>query len=128
MDTIPTLPLPEHPARIRRERHTFALPPMCPVSGNPQVGSTITLSYRPRDRTLEVTRLYHDIQRLVGGLRDATGALVVRDMEHAMQHLTQVAADALGVSVVAVAELILEPAQRMQLIVRAWPAQATDAR
>jgi hypothetical protein len=93
-----------------------SLPRCCPVSGNPQPGSSLTLRYRARDRVLEVYSLQAHIRAYVGGHADGT-----RNMEAMVQQIAQVAADVLGVAVRAVADLNLQAGQKMRLVVRARP-------
>jgi len=92
--------------------HTLPLPPMCPVSGNPQPGSYVAVRYTPRGRTLEVYALEAHIARFVGGwLRDGAH---IRDMEQMIATLAADCAASVGVPVRVRARLVLD-AGRMAL-------------
>jgi NADPH-dependent 7-cyano-7-deazaguanine reductase QueF len=91
------------------EAHILPITPACPVSGNPQSGSSITITYSPSDRILEVESLRSYVDSYTGGLGD------IRSMEGMMQAITQDAADALGVSVEVIADLNIRPNQKMRL-------------
>src|SRR5438477_9326062 len=93
---------------IMRMEHRLGLPPCCPVSGNPQPGSQITIRYLPRKKVLEVFSLRRFINEFVGGHPDGT-----RNMETMIQRITQACADAVGVRVRCRAELDLLPDQTM---------------
>jgi len=92
-----------------RETHTIPLKPCCPVSGNPQEGSTIAIAYSPDGKLLEVEALRAYVDSYQGGRGD------VRSMEGMCQQITQDCANVLGVMVHAVAELVITPGQRMTL-------------
>jgi NADPH-dependent 7-cyano-7-deazaguanine reductase QueF len=99
-----------------QEQHTLDLPvACCPRSKNPRPGSTITIAYTPRGRSLEVGSLYAYLHSFVGGLRDDQGELVVRDMEGMIQRIAQDSADVLSVPVTVVAKIMLAPQQLMEL-------------
>jgi hypothetical protein len=105
----------------RLESHVLELPPCCPVSKNPRPGSTLTICYRPCGTVLEVGALYAYIHQYKGGLRDALGAIVVRDMEGMVSLIAQHCADAVGVPVSVCAHLVIAPKQRMYVLVRKTP-------
>jgi len=93
-----------------RQEHIIALDPACPVSGNPKKGSTIKIGYSPKLWHLEVYSLRAFIDQFKGGLTYPTmapGQYEVRDQEHMIQYVAQACADAVGVEVEAVAQLIL---------------------
>ena len=96
------------------------LPPMCPISGNPQEGSTLELSYRPNGWCLEVYSLAQVAARFAGGWRGTDRYPAERNMEGAVRLLVQMASHALGVRVRGRADLVLD-AGRMLLTVRAQP-------
>lgn len=105
----------------RREVHILELPPCCPVSKNPRPGSTLMIVYRPQESVLEVGALYAYVHQYRGGLRDATGALIIRDMEGMVSLIAQHCADAVRVPVSVCADLVIAPKQRMCLFVRKKP-------
>jgi 7-cyano-7-deazaguanine reductase len=91
------------------ETHVLDLPACCPISGNPQPGSTLTIRYEPRERILEVAALRAYIDSYVGG-HDG-----VRSMEGMIQQIAADVAAAVSVNVCVEADLIIEPGQRMRL-------------
>ena len=96
--------------------NSLELPRCCPVSKNPQPGSTLTLRYRARERVLEVYSLKQYIQQFVGGHPDGT-----RNMEAMIQNIAQTCANLLGTPVRACADLELMPYQKMRLVCTAKP-------
>lgn len=89
--------------------HILELPQCCPVSGNPQSGSTVTISYVTLDKALEVYSLKQYINSFVNG-RDE-----VRGMEDMIKKIAIDCQAALNIPVVVEANLILEPSQKMVL-------------
>ena len=102
------------------ESHILELPSCCPISGNPQGGSEIEISYRPGELLLEVASLRKYVDSYVNGRGE------VRSMEGMVQQITQDCADVLRVVVKITARLILEPQQRMKLETRATPQKAVN--
>src|SRR3954468_6828545 len=96
-----TLPHDE-PGRLLM-RHTLPLPSCCPVSGNPQPGSEVRISYRPQHHVLEVYALTAYLRSYIGGHADGT-----RNMEPMIQHVARDCAEALGVRVIVRAHVILQ--------------------
>lgn len=96
-------------------RHIVALPIMCPVSKNPQPGSTLLLQYTPQQGlVLDVDDLADEILQYVHGHPSG-----VRDMETTIQRLCEFAASAVKVPVTALADLLIYTSpgsqQRLQL-------------
>ena len=102
-------------------QHAVEVPPCCPVSRNPRPGSTLTICYRAQEQVLEVASLYAYIHQFVGGLRDASGQIVVRDMEGMLLRVAQDCAQAIGVPVRVYANLWIAPKQRVSTIARGYP-------
>lgn len=102
------------------QRHEVALPPCCPVSGNPRAGSALRISYRPAGWCLEVYSLRAVVNRFRGGWPGTERYPAERNMEGMIRTLAQMAADALGLRVKARADLVLD-AGRMTLRVSAEP-------
>jgi NADPH-dependent 7-cyano-7-deazaguanine reductase QueF len=86
-----------------RSRHTFDLPRMCPVSGNPQPGSVIAVYYTARRWFLEIETLGAYIASYIGGRAHAGG--LIRDMEQTIQQIAQDCAASLEAPVTVVADL-----------------------
>jgi 7-cyano-7-deazaguanine reductase len=88
--TLATVPNQEPGVRLL-VRHALPLPQCCPVSGNPQPGSEIRISYRVGACVLEVYRLQQYLQSYVGGHLDGT-----RELEAMVQRIARDCAAALG--------------------------------
>lgn len=95
--------------------HVLDLPQCCPISGNPQPGSTITIAYRGTKGFLEVAALRSFIDSYVGGKGE------VRSMEGMLQEIAQACADILRVDVKLSSHLIIEPRQIMRVKCFAFP-------
>ena len=91
------------------ETHVLPLDPACPVSGNPQAGSSISIIYTPASLLLEVESLRAYVDSYTGGRGD------IRSMEGMIQGITQDAANILGVAVEVRADLNIRPNQKMML-------------
>lgn len=100
--------------------HRLTLPACCPVSGNPQPGSTVEISYRSEDWCLEVYSLQHTVQKFVGGWPGTERYPADRNMEGMVRLLAQMCADALCAQVTVRAQLVLD-AGEMELIAYAYP-------
>lgn len=108
------------PAVAITQTHTIKLPTMCPVSGNPRKGSTLTVTYQPSGWCLEVYSLRRVAKTFVGGFQGAGPYSADRNMEGAVATLAKMCADAVGVPVRATADLVLD-AGGMTLTVEAVP-------
>lgn len=103
-----------------RVSHELPLQPMCPISGNPMEGSTVTVSYVPTQSTLEVVSLRDYLDAFVGGRRMDDGTEVV-SMEDVVERLAVDAAEALRVRVSVAARLLINPGQTMCMDSVAFP-------
>lgn len=92
-----------HPELPTESAHRFDLPRMCPVSGNPQPGSVLTVRYVAREWFLEIETLGAYIESYIGG-RPMSRDLI-RDMEQTIQQIAIDCAASVGVPVVVVADL-----------------------
>jgi NADPH-dependent 7-cyano-7-deazaguanine reductase QueF len=99
----------EYRCAFTYHEHELELPSCCPVSGNPQPGSRITISYEANDGFLEVTSLRAFIDSYVGGKGD------VRSMEGMLQEIAQACAETLKVQVTLKSNLLIEPGQIMRV-------------
>lgn len=90
-------------------QHVVQVPPCCPVSGNPQMGSTLSIAYTPAAVLLEVASL----QKYINSYQGGRGA--VRSMEGMIQAITKDCADTLGVGVEVTTDLYIAPAQRLRV-------------
>lgn len=89
--------------------HVLHLPELCPATGNPASGSTLTLRYAAGERLLELFSLDTYIDAFVGHT-------VVRDMELFVQTVAQDAANAVGVEVTALADVRLNRVRQGQRV------------
>lgn len=87
---------------------TVNLPSCCPISGNPQKGSTLRLSYRQTGVVLETYSLDSVVKSFKGGFKGVGGYPEERNMEGMICLLCKMASDALGTRVRAYADLILD--------------------
>lgn len=85
--------------------HSVPLPRCCPVSGNPLPGSRLTVCYMPEAIVFPVENLATFVAEYV----DGHGTRNVRNMEEMIQDLAVRVRDEVGVSVRAVAALIIQP-------------------
>jgi 7-cyano-7-deazaguanine reductase len=91
-----------YPALTMRVRLTYPFAQLCPVSGEPQPGSTITISYNAGALLLETKALQHYLASFAG--ENPHG---VRDLEQAAQVIAQQCANVLGTSVYVQADYYL---------------------
>ena len=101
--------------------HVVSVPRCCPVSGNPQPGSLLRVSYAPvAGLVVPVEALEELVEQYVGGLGS------VRAQEEMIQHLAARCADSVRVPVRARADLLIAPPfggeqQRMVVSAHARP-------
>jgi NADPH-dependent 7-cyano-7-deazaguanine reductase QueF len=95
--------------------HILRIDGMCPVTNNPQIGSTITIAYKGAQSFLEIASLRAFVDSYKGGKGD------VRSMERMLQEIAQSCADVLRVDVKLTSELLIEPAQVMRICCFAFP-------
>lgn len=95
--------------------HVLDLLRCCPVSGNPQPGSVLSIFYKGQRGFLEVQSLLDYVQTYVGGKGD------IRSMEGMIQAIAQDCADILEVDVRVEARLMIKPSQRMIVKCYAFP-------
>jgi NADPH-dependent 7-cyano-7-deazaguanine reductase QueF len=107
-----------HPRLDTDVRLTFPFERLCPVSAEPQPGSTISIAYRAGGWLLETKALRRYLASFAG-----ENVYGVRDLEEAAQVIAQQCANALGVRVrVSTAYLLAEG--RMDVDVQAVPKVA----
>ena len=83
-----------YPALTTRVRLTYPFAQLCPISGEPQPGSTITISYNAGALLLETKALRQYLASFAG-----ENPYGVRDLEQAAQVIAQACADLLGIRV-----------------------------
>jgi NADPH-dependent 7-cyano-7-deazaguanine reductase QueF len=92
------------------QTHILPLPQCCPISGNPQPGSTLYLSYYAGAEFLEVYSLRKYVTEYIGGRGD------VRDMEGMIIQIARDCAATLNSPVLAWAYIVLQRGDAMQII------------
>ncbi|MFW5709109.1 MAG: hypothetical protein ACOCX5_02695 [Chloroflexota bacterium] len=97
-----------------RVSHRLPLRALCPVTGNPQAGSELVISYVPAAVLLDVFGLAEVIQGYVGHQQ-------VRDIEYMVQHVTQRFANVLDVAVTVSAHIVLDIDQGLDIEAIAEP-------
>lgn len=106
--------------------HIVDVPPCCPVSGNPKIGSTLRVSYLPTAGVVvPVEALAEMVSEYVGGFGR------IRAQEEMIQSIAQRCADAVSVPVRVRADLAIAPPfggddQRMIVTARAKPETSHD--
>lgn len=93
-------------SRLTRETHEVEVPALCPKTANPLVGSTVTITYVPQGKLLEVYSINEYINAFVGSQE-------VRDLELLTQVIARDCCDALGVRVRVLGKYILNIGQTM---------------
>lgn len=101
--------------------HVLDLPQCCPMSGNPQHGSTIAITYTPLEFLIEVESLHGYVNSYRGG----RGA--VRTMEGMIQAIAQDCANCVQVEADVKANLNLAPEQKMIVQCFALPAPSPQS-
>ncbi|HEX2697155.1 MAG TPA: hypothetical protein VHM28_05560 [Anaerolineales bacterium] len=91
-------------ARLTKEIHEVQIPPLCPKTGNPIAGSTLTISYLPEKKLLEVYSLNEYVASF-------TGSNEVRDLELLTQVVARDCHEVLGVKVTVTGTYILNIGQ-----------------
>ncbi len=89
--------------------HVLDLPQCCPISRNPQLGSTVTIRYMSSNKALEVYSLKQYIDSFIGGKDN------VRGMEDMIKQIYIDCQKVLDIPITVEANLILEPNQKMVL-------------
>jgi len=100
---LSTIPNPTI-AKIRKQIHEVEVPALCPRMGNPISGSTLTISYTPGEKLLEVYSLTEYITSFVGSRE-------VRDLELLTQVVTRDCRNTLGVKVFVTGRYLLNIGQ-----------------
>jgi NADPH-dependent 7-cyano-7-deazaguanine reductase QueF len=91
-------------AKIRKQTHEVTVPPLCPKTRNPIEGSTLTISYVPEGKLLEVYSLNNYVVSFIGSNE-------VRDIELFTQVVARDCHNILGVQVSVTGKFILNIGQ-----------------
>src|SRR3954463_13692104 len=104
-----------YPALTTRVRLTYPFAQLCPVSGEPQPGSTITISYNVGALLLETKALRQYLASFAG-----ENPYGVRDLEQAAQVIAQACADVVQTAIHGGAKYHL-PSGEMEVDLQAEP-------
>ncbi len=91
-------------SKITKQTHEVDVPSLCPKTGNPIAGSTLTISYIPGERLLEVYSLNEYISSFIGSNE-------VRDLELLTQVVARDCHGILGVPVSVIGMFLLNIGQ-----------------
>lgn len=91
-------------SKISKQVHEVDVPPLCPKTANPISGSTLTISYVPDEKLLEVYSLNEYIASFVGSNE-------VRDLELLTQVVARDCGSLLGVQVSVIGRFLLNIGQ-----------------
>ncbi len=93
-------------ATLTRETHEVQVPPLCPKTANPIAGSTLTISYIPAQKLLELYSLRDYVASFIGSQE-------VRDLELLTQVVARDCHDVLGVKVSVTGRYVLNIGQTL---------------
>ena len=91
-------------SKLAKQIHEVELPSLCPKTGNPITGSTLSITYSPNEKLLEVYSLTEYIASFIGSNE-------VRDLELFTQVVARDCHNVLGVKVSVIGKFILNIGQ-----------------
>jgi NADPH-dependent 7-cyano-7-deazaguanine reductase QueF len=91
-------------SRLTKQTHEVEVPSLCPKTGNPIAGSTLTITYKPDQKLLEIYSLNEYIASFIGSQE-------VRDLELLTQVIARDCHDILRVGVSVIGRYILNVGQ-----------------
>src|ERR1051325_6382251 len=91
-------------AKLSKQTHEVQVPALCPRTENPIQGSTVTISYAPDQKLLEIYSLNEYIASFIGSQQ-------VRDLELLTQVIARDCHEVLGVQVFVSGKYILNVGQ-----------------
>ena len=91
-------------SKLTKQTHEVVVPPLCPKTANPIAGSTLTITYVPEDKLLEVYSLNEYVASFIGSKE-------VRDLELLTQVVARDCHEVLGVKVSVIGKYILNIGQ-----------------
>ncbi|HEY2979769.1 MAG TPA: hypothetical protein VGJ22_01195 [Anaerolineales bacterium] len=91
-------------SRLTKQTHEVQVPPLCPKTENPITGSTLTITYAPAERLLEI----YSLNEYVAAFR---GSNEIRDLELLTQVVARDCREALDVDVTVVGKYVLNIGQ-----------------
>ncbi len=93
-------------AKLTKQVNEVQVPPLCPKTGNPITGSTLTITYAPNEDLLEFYSLNEYVASFIGSQE-------VRDLELLTQVVARDCHEALGVKVSVIGKFILNIGQTL---------------
>ena len=91
-------------SKLKKQIHEVAVPSLCPKTANPVAGSTLTITYVPKHRLLEIYSLNDYVASFIGSNE-------VRDLELLTQVVARDCRKVLGVNVSVIGKYILNVGQ-----------------
>lgn len=91
-------------SKLTKQIHEVQVPPLCPKTGNPISGSTLTITYIPKEKLLEVYSLNEYVASFIGSNE-------VRDLELLTQVVARDCHSVLGVHVSVIGRFVLNIGQ-----------------
>ena len=91
-------------SKLIKQVHEVDIPSLCPKTGNPITGSTLTITYKPDQKLLEIYSLNEYVASFIGSNE-------VRDLELFTQVVSRDCHAALGVHVSVIGKYILNIGQ-----------------
>ena len=91
-------------SKLIKQTHEAIVPPLCPKTENPIAGSTVTITYTPDQRLLEIYSLNEYLASFIGSQE-------VRDLELLTQVIARDCHEVLGVQVFVSGKYILNVGQ-----------------
>ena len=93
-------------AKLKQQTNEVQVPPLCPKTNNPIVGSTLTITYIPKEELLEFYSLNDYIASFIGSNE-------VRDLELFTQVVARDCHQVLGVKVTVTGKFVLNIGQTL---------------
>lgn len=91
-------------ATLTKQTHEVDVPPLCPKTGNPTAGSTITITYAPQRKLLEIYSLREYVASFIGSQE-------VRDLELLTQVIARDCHNVLEIQVSVIGRYVLNVGQ-----------------
>jgi 7-cyano-7-deazaguanine reductase len=91
-------------SKLTKQIHEVQVPSLCPKTGNPISGSTLTITYIPKEKLLEVYSLNEYVASFIGSNE-------VRDLELLTQVVARDCHSVLGVHVSVIGRFVLNIGQ-----------------
>ncbi len=93
-------------SKLKKQIHEVEIPPLCPKTGNPIQGSTLTIIYAPKEKLLELYSLNEYVASFIGSNQ-------VRDLELLTQVVARDCHEVLGAEVSVIGKFILNIGQTL---------------